>query len=301
MKRMAWLICLIGWFMSTSNITAQPALTAYFEVKNTRPRIGEPIEAVLVIEYSDQIEVLQRPILPKEWGIFSVIDIQERQITTANGRILERQSFTVVAWQTGDHALPKSEILYRVIGTADLQTYTLPDVFLSIPSVLLEDSLTLRPDEAPITIPFLPIWAFFTAISLVLGILIGIYQLWRYYARQNTHQAEAPNPQDIFLEELKSLQTATTNTMRYTLLSHILRNYLRARYGILAHEMTDQELLYALKTDGRVTSYQLTSLAEILEHLAMGRFSTLAVSHPPEHLIRMAEAWVQNVSPEVLS
>jgi hypothetical protein len=298
MKQVIMALCLMGCLLWSVGIHAQEALTAYFEIPNPRPRIGEPIEGVLVISYSDQIEVLQRPELPTRWGIFEIVQTGERETTTANGRIIERQPFTLVAWQTGDHALPFSEVIYRPIGTTDLRRYRLPDIFFSIPSVLTEESLTIRTDEAPISIPFLPVWAFFVAISLVGVISIGIFSLWRYYVRQNAMQTLVENPQDIFLADLNRLQAVSDDTMRYALLSHILRQYLRARYGILAHEMTNDEIIQRLKTDGRVTSYQIASLTEIFEHLTVGKFSTLQISHLPERLIRMTEAWVQNVHSE---
>ena len=298
MKQVIVALCLIMWVLWSVGIQAQETLSAYFEIPNPRPRIGEPIEGILVINYSDQIEVLQRPELPTRWSIFEVVQTGERQTSTDNGRVIERQTFTLVAWQTGDHALPFSEVIYRPIGTTDLRRYTLPDVFFSIPSVLTEDSLTIRTDEAPIAISFLPVWAFFVAMSLIGVISIGIFSLWRYYANQNAIQTLVENPQDTFLAELKALQSASSDDMRYVLLSHILRQYLRARYGILAHEMTNDEIIQRLKTDGRVTSYQIVSLIEILEHLTIGKFSTLQISHPPERLTRMTEAWVQNVHSE---
>ncbi|MCU0480263.1 MAG: hypothetical protein MUE54_03525 [Anaerolineae bacterium] len=291
MKLSTMLIIGILWLLGSSPLYAQPTLAASLAVSNSRPLIGEPIEVTVTIIYDVQIQVLQRPQFPKEWGIFEVINIGERFTTSENGRTVERQMITLVAWQTGDHALPKMEILYRVEGTSDLQTYTLPDTFLSIPSVLTEDSLTIQPNEPPISISFLPIWVFFIGISIVTILSVGIIELLRYYARQNVIQTHLPDPQALFLSQLDAIHDNPT----YETLSHLLRTYLQGRYGILAHDMTDTEILDHLKADGRVMSYQLASLSELLEHLTVGKFSTMPIAHPPQKILKMAQAWVQNI------
>lgn len=294
MKHWIWFIIGILGLFGFVPAYAQPTLTASLAVSNSRPLIGEPIEVTLTIIYDVQIQVLQRPQMGKEWGIFEVINVGEFTTTSENGRTVERQIFTIVAWQIGDHSLPQADILYRIEGTSDLQTYTIPDTFLSIPSVLTQDSLTLKENELPITIPFLPVWAFFILISIVVGVLVGLFELMRYYARQNAIQTNLPNPQTIFLSQSANMGDNPT----YDGISEILRAYLHMRYGILAHDMTDTEILTRLQSDGRVASYQLASLGELLEHLTVGKFSTTAIGYSPQQLLKLAEAWVQNILTE---
>lgn len=290
MKRIIGLLCLFMWIWG-NNAQAQPILSAYIEIDNPRPKLGEPFQATLVIRYDERIEVLQRPPLSGEWGIFEILKTNERQTTSNDGQVVEQQSFTLVAWQTGDYSLPKSEILYRVRGTSDLTRYTLPDVFLSIPSMLQPDSLTLRPDEAPIMFPLLPTWAIFIITSLIIIVIVSFYELLRYYARQNIPIITPPDPQTRLLEALEYHRT----NPNYADISDTLRHYLHGRYGIMAQEMTDQEIISRLKTDGRLASYQLAKLSEILDHLTVGKFSTTNIAHPPEKLIPMIKAWAQNV------
>jgi hypothetical protein len=274
-----------------NNAQAQPMLSAYIEIDNPRPKLGEPFQATLVIRYDERIEVLQRPPLSGEWGIFEILKADERKTTSNDGQVVEQQSFTLVAWQTGDHSLPKSEILYRVRGTSDLTRYTLPDIFLSIPSMLQPDVLTLRPDEAPIMFSFLPTWAVFIITSLIIIAIISFYELLRYHARQNAHIIISPDPQTRLLEALEYHRTDPN----YTNISDTLRDYLHQRYGIMAQEMTDQEIIARLKSDGRLASYQLAKLSEILEHITVGKFSTTTIAYSPEKLILMIKAWAQNV------
>lgn len=279
------------WVSSWGIIHAQARLTASIQIDNPRPKIGEPFNGTLIIEYDEAIEVLQRPPLSGEWGIFEIISADDIEITTANGRITERRNFILVVWQTGDHNLPPSEILYRVRGTSDLERYTLPDVFLSIPSVLDETSLSLKPNEAPITIPFPPTWVILIGISLIIILFLGLYELLRYYARQNATIITIADPQILLLDALRQHQADP----QYDAISYTLRAYLRGRYGILAHDMTDQEIIATLKTDGRLASYEIASLSEILEHLSVGKFSTTKIGHPPEKVLNMIENWAKNV------
>ena len=291
MNTRIWLIIGILWLLSISPLSAQSPLTASFAVSNSRPLIGEPIEVTLTINYDVQIQVLQRPQIAKEWGIFEVTDAGEWVTRSENGRTVERQILTMVAWQIGDYALPKASILYRVKGTSDLQTYTIPDTFLSIPSILTEDSLTLKENEPPIAISFLPTWVFAVGISIVIIIVMGAIELLSYYARQNSEQTHLPDPQAEFLLQLDTIR----DTPSYEKISQILRTYLYMRYGILAYDMTDNEILNRLRSDGRLASYQLTSLAEILEHLTIGKFSTMQIAYSPQKLMSMAQTWVQNI------
>mgnify|MGYP001344829961 FL=1 len=291
MKTRIWLIIGILWLLGISPLDAQQPLTASFAVSNSRPLIGEPIEVTLTIIYDMQIQVLQRPQITKEWGIFEVIETGQLVTTSENGRTIERQVFMMVGWQTGDYALPKANILYRVEGTTDLKTYIIPDIFLSIPSILTEDSLVLKENEPPITIPFLPIWLFFVGISIMTMIVMGAIELLSYHARQNAIQTNFPDPQTEFLLQLDTIH----DTPSYEKISQILRTYLQMRYCISAHDMTDIEILTRLQSDGRVASYQLTALAEILEQLTVGKFSTIQIAYPPQKLLSITQAWVQNI------
>lgn len=285
------LIVLWIWVSSWGIIHAQPSLTASIQIDNPRPKIGEPFNGTMIIEYDEALEVLQRPPLSGKWGIFEIVSMSELERTSTNGQITERRNFILVAWQTGDHTLPASEILYRVRGTSDLQRYTLPDVFLSIPSILDEASLSLKPDESPITIPFLPTWLIAIGISLIVIVFLGVYELLRYYARQNATHTPIIDPQILLFDALRQHQTDP----QYEAMSYTLRAYLNGRYGISAHDMTDQEIITTLKADGRLASYQLATLSEILEHLSVGKFSTTKIGHPPEKVLNMIENWAKNV------
>ncbi|MCL4253954.1 MAG: hypothetical protein KJ043_09255 [Anaerolineae bacterium] len=279
------------WVSSWGIIHAQARLTASIQIDNPRPKIGEPINGTMIIEYDEALEVLQRPPLSGEWGIFEITSVSELERTSVNGRITERQSFVLVAWQTGDHTLPLSEILYRVRGTSDLERYTLPDVFLSIPSVLDEASLSLKPDENPITMPFLPTWLIAIGISLIVIVFLGLYELLRYYARQNATHTPIIDPQILLFDALRQHQTDP----QYDAMSYTLRAYLNGRYGISAHDMTDQEIITTLKADGRLASYQLATLSEILEQLSVGKFSTTQIGYSPEKVLKMIEGWAKNI------
>ncbi len=291
MRRLLIFIILWIWVSSIGIIHAQPTLTSFIQIDNPRPKIGEPINGTLIIEYDEAIEVLQRPALSGEWGIFEVISTDELERTSANGRIIEQQSFILVAWQIGDHSLPPSEILYRVRGTSDLARYTLPDVFLSIPSMLDETSLSLKPDESPITMPFLPTWAIFIGITLIVIVLLGLYEILHYYARQHVTITPIADPQILLFDALRQHQS----NPQYDALSYTLRAYLNGRYGISAHDMTDQEIITMLKGDGRLASYQLATLSEILEHLSIGKFATTPIGYPPEKVLEMIKNWAKNI------
>lgn len=291
MRYLIGLIVLWIGLLSWGVAYAQPTLTAFIQIDNPRPKIGEPINGTLIIEYDEAIEVLQRPLLSGEWGIFEILSADDIQITSVNGRIIERQSFILVVWQTGDHNLPPSEILYRVRSTSNLERYTLPDVFLSIPSILDETSLTPKPNEAPITISFLPTWVIFIGVSLIIILFLGLYELLRYYARQNVTTTVITDSQILLFDALRQYQTDP----QYEAMSYTLRTYLNGRYGISAYDMTDHEIIATLKADGRLASYQVANLSEILEHLSVAKFSTTKIGYPPEQVLKMIENWAKNV------
>lgn len=292
MARWLWWIGLFGLSMGViGHLSAQTTLDAYFEVTNTRPHIGEPVDLFLIISYTEDIQILQRPRLSGQWGIFQILEQGEREIINTGERIVEKQYIRLVAWQTGDHALPTSHIVYRIGGRAEIITYQIPSTFFSIPSILQDDAIALRPYEAAIVLPYLPAWAFMLGISIITGIFIGIAQLFIYYRKQQISIKTMPSPYTIFLKNLAELkQTPDALT-----LSNALRDYLRAEFSIDSNTMTNAEIITGLKHNKRLYPHQIDGLAEILEHLTLHKFADALVGYPPQRLVSMTHTWLKSV------
>lgn len=149
------------------------------------------------------------------------------------------------------------------------------------------ESLTIHPDEQPITLPsrwydVVPdwwIWVVFGLIVVALGIII-----WMLYKKNGPAifvPRKQPTPYDIAvrrLEELKRrrlIEKGQTKTY-YTQLIDILRIYLDGRFGINAMEMTSKQILQKLRENQETH----LSSSQIEEVLRLADFVKFAAANP---------------------
>lgn len=123
-----------------------------------------------------------------------------------------------------------------------------------IPQLLLQTPLTkqsLRDIKPPFEVPQNPL------SYLLLGVIIIVVVvcvIWIYIRKrrqiepiQTTEVAVTRPPHEIALEQLETLETSSYDMETYhTLISYVIREYIAARYGIPALELTTSSLLHQM-------------------------------------------------------
>lgn len=285
-------------------------INAVFFADNLTPLVGVPVELELVVEAPPGVEIVEWPAFPEDWPPFMVREAGP--VTTAereDGGMVQRQALTVILWEPGDRRTPDVFIGYRA-DMLDDDIYRIParPLFFTVPSVLETTDLNvldIQPARSPLGLFYVPPWVVALVIVSVMG--KGWY-VWRWRQRRQALIAarrareSEPGPGEVTLAALLALPDETSDAREvYARVADALRDYLRARFGIPAPDMTTVEIRAALAGTPDVEPAQADEALRLLEQADLVKFAEVA---PGERSARRAVAaaarWVQSVEPGLL-
>ncbi len=179
-------------------------------------------------------------------------------IKAANGMIRLKQDILVTSFDSGRHVLPPIRFPFVADGHAD--TIATRPIYLDVLTMPLDTTQNIA-DIKPIykmPISWADIWPWLLRFGLLLlGAVIiafGIYAFIRW--RNNKPIFSVPKPVEpphiIALRDLDKLrgeklwQNNRTKDY-YTRLSDVVRTYIEGRFGVMAMEMTSDEILSGLR------------------------------------------------------
>jgi hypothetical protein len=190
-------------------------------------------------------------------GPFEVVggDPELEETDLGDGRVRRTFSLKVAAYEPGDLMIPPIPVTYIGAGGHVLARSTSP-VAVKISSLLAnEPDPKLKDPAPPVTVYKEDLTLLYVAAGIVavaLGALLALTIRRRLRNRAAFRPAPPPRPaHEVALEKLdqlarSGLQNGTELKGFYFQLSDIVREYLGARYGFLALEMTTEELTQEL-------------------------------------------------------
>jgi hypothetical protein len=241
-----------------------------------------------------------------ELGPFEVVGGSDPQLVEkdlGDGRISRSFLVKVAAYETGELRIPAIAVTYLGRDGRVLEQRT-EEVPVKITSLIAnEPDAKLKDLAGPVTVMERDLTVAYVAGGLVaagVGALLALVIRRRLRAAAARRPALPPRPpHEIALEKLDQL--AKTGFVEgadlqglYFQLSEVLRGYLGARYGVLALEMTSEELIEALRRRGP----RGMVVSEIAGWLSSSDLVKFAKLHPPaaeargalEAAIRIVEA-----------
>ena len=275
------ILLLIAVFFS---VTA-PAQQTRSEVKaivkadTIHRQIGQQVVLTINVQAPDSKKIVW-PILPDSLGKIEII--QRSIVDTARGKEKNWKSYsqklTITSFDTGYITFPK--IPFRSGSGKDTTIIFSDSLLLQYASVPVDTTKAIKDIKgimaAPLTVGEMTPW--------ILGVMIlGAMAIITYtiYLRRKSHKPLIlfkPKPElpahILALEALNHLKDeALWKRGRfkeyYTGLTDILRNYFERRYGVMAQEMTSDEIIEALKihsTDGLLNKMKtLFSTADLVK------------------------------------
>lgn len=210
-------------------------------------------------------------------------------VSQVGGKALYENTFTLKFWDPGDNVILLPPVLYIDTDGTQQQQYDGGQAIVNIaPPAGLEnvsqDSLKVAPIKAILTEP-LNVSDFFLPIAIILGIglLVGLYFLYRKYASKEEEVIVAPEPEVIIPAHVKALNSLTSlrdqqlwqqgKVKEYqSELTHIIRAYLEDRYDVPALENTTHEIVKSLQSQNLMTG-NIESLKRILQVADLVKFA----------------------------
>ena len=260
----------------TPTVTAP--VTIHASVDRKEITIGDPIRYTVEVSAAADTEILI-PVLSGTVGDFSISDFGESPPRKDNGRVVASRWYTLTTFEAGDHLIPAPQVMYRLPGE-DLQKAQGDEVLVGVASLLAKDpkATDIRDIKPPEEVPFdwRP-YGMAAAAVLVVGLLgVAFFYLLNRPRRQRVLPPRPPH--EIALTALNRLRSQGLIEQGqfeqyYVQLSSIVRHYLEDRFRIRAPEMTTEEFLSKLATDGQLIAPHRRLLAEFLSQADLVKFA----------------------------
>ncbi len=254
------------WFIAASillllplgGVSAQEAIRILsHDFDSDDVTIGDPVRLRLRIESDENLNIYLDPIDRSEQEHLEFDKPQVERIKSESpltGKAHYEVTYPLRAFAIGQHTLPPITIKYtRTDGdSGSIQT---PTYLFEVRAVKLPSDTELKGIKGPWSVP--PNWLFYILAALLVVVVIGVivFLYFRRRAKPVDLQPEALShrqPYEIAYEQLNRIEGmnwVAQGEMKiyHTEISHVIRQYIAARYHVPALELTTQELLDRLQ------------------------------------------------------
>jgi hypothetical protein len=270
------------WLLAAAAVAEEPPplVTVHAVATPDSATIGTRIRYEMTVSAPPGIEiVVAQP--AERIGDLDIVDFGTAPpAPTADGRVVFKRWWQLVAWTPGHHLLPSPPVRYRPPG-GELADAPRDDVGVTIESVLARapegaELREVKPAE-PIPVDWRPYYWLGGAILALLALATLAHRLLTRPRR--AARAAPPPPPDVVataaLDALRAQALVERGLFKdfYSALTDIVRRYLEDRFQVRAPEMTTEEFLVATARDGRLAPPHRRLLGEFLTESDLVKFA----------------------------
>ncbi len=257
--------------------------------------IGDPVQLRIRIEADENLHIYLDPINDSEHEHLEVDKPQVKRIKaedTPTGKAHYEVTYPLRAYAIGVHTLPSITIEYTDTdgNSGSIQT---PAYLFEVRAVKPPSATEIKEIKDPLPVP--PNWFLYilALCLLIMAIILLVFFYVRRRAKSIDLQPEVipqRQPHETAYEHLKRIEgmnLVAQGEMKiyYTEISHVIRQYIAARYHIPALEMTTQELLDRLRPE----NIPIELVSHFLTNCDLVKFARYSPMKPEAHE-RMEEA-----------
>ena len=245
--------------------------------------LGRPIALEITADAPRDTELFA-PVRPAT-GTFRLLDAPPGVRKVEAGRVRETYRFVLVPMRLGVEKIPAIEVPWRPVGASEGGSTSTPVLPVRVRGQLDNEQdpalAAPPPPEAVITTDWVLVWGLSVAAALVFAALMTLLVLRALEQRFRTLDPPAPPrpANELAHERLDALDALGPETLdgalRLARTIDVLRDYLGARYGFDALEMTSRELLEALATCDlkSVSRFEIESLLDYADLVKFARIT----------------------------
>lgn len=223
------------------------------------------------------------------WGdtLSSAIEIvstgQPEEVSSGKNTQSSRQTLQITSFDSGFYYIPAQKIQFSVgTDTSKFEALTNP-LMLQVNSVSVDTTLAFKPIKGPVKLPvtFTEVLPWLIGI---LGIALLVFLVMKYFVNRSSRLrniVESPKPlippyvtAMNELEQLRHQKLWQSGRVKeyYTILADIVRVYIEHQFGVMAVEMTTDEIMKGIKPLG-INSDAVSKLAQSLELSDLVKFA----------------------------
>ena len=248
------------WLSSLGRVSAQEAVRILsHDFDPDHITVGDPVQLHLRIEADENLHIYLNPIDLSEHEHLEVNKPQVKRIESespSTGKTHYEVTYPIRAFAIGEHTLPPITIKYTDADGNSGSVQTSAYLF-EVQSVKSPSDTEMKEIKGPWSVP--PNWLLYILVALLMIVVIAviIFLYLRRRAKPMDLQPEAVlqrQPHEIAYEQLNriaGMNWVAQGEMKvyHTEISHVVRQYIAARYHIPALELTTQELLDRLQSE----------------------------------------------------
>lgn len=238
-----------------------------------------------------------------------VVSIAKRDTVFEGERLLCSQQLTITSFDSGYFVIPP--FVFSSLEDSGIVYETEP-LLLRVESFEVDTTLAIKDIKEPMGAPltFAEVWPYVLGGVLVLSLLVLGILYWKKWRKQPVarifSKPEKP-PHAIAIYKLKELETKKLWQQDkakdyHTFLTSIVREYLEARYGIIALELTTDEIIQSFAGLGITTpsSELLRQMLGLADMVKFAKAKPLANEHTlsMEHAYEFIQAGIPPIDKE---
>ena len=223
------------------------------------------------------------------WGdtLVSALEIvnttEPEQVSSGKNTQSSRQTLQITSFDSGFYYIPAQKIQFSVgTDTSKFEALTNP-LMLQVNSVSVDTTLAFKPIKGPVKLPI----TFAEILPWIIGILgmaLLVFLVMKYFVNRSSRLrniVESPKPlippyvtAMNELEQLRHQKLWQSGRVKeyYTILADIVRVYIEHQFGVMAVEMTTDEIMKGIKPLG-INNDAVSKLAQSLELSDLVKFA----------------------------
>ncbi len=244
-------------FAVNTSILLSQDVSVIASADSTHITMGDWLNLTVQVRHADSVNILWSE-FKDTLGIFEIVRLDTLPRVGASGMVADGRKVTLSAYDSGSFVIPPILIAY-VHPPDTTRHYVQSDpITIQVSSVEVDTSKAIKDIKPPLSVPLT--WkeiALYAGIILAIAALIyGGYYFYRKRKRKAGEIVEEDAPKIpphiqamIRLKELKEKRVWQQGDVKafYSEATEIIRQYFEGRYGIMALELTSDEVFAQLR------------------------------------------------------
>jgi len=242
----------------TGNVFSQKVI-ATAKLDSNKIFIGDQVKLKIQISYPAKT-IISWPDI-KDTLTKHIEVVQKSKIDTLNKDVknfILNQSYTITSFDSGSFYIPQISFKYKNPGDTGYFEALTDSLLLNVNTIAVDTTKAIKDIKGPLSVP----WTFMEILPYLIGIVLLAAIIWFviYYIRKRRRgealidfsKPKLPPHEEALkaLEALRNKKLWQNNKVKeyYTELTEIIRIYIERRFGIIAMEMTTDEIAASFKT-----------------------------------------------------
>ncbi len=226
-------------------------------VDSTHIRMGNWLNLTVQVRHADSVNI-QWSAIKDTLGVFEIVRLDTLPPAAEGSSVTDGRRITLSAYDSGSFVIPPIVVVYVRAGDTTQRFVRTDPLTIQVSSVEVDTSKAIKDIKPPLSVPLT--WKEIALYSgIVLAVAALIYGGYYFYRKRKKDageivEEEAPKiaPHILAMTRLKDLKEKRVwqqgNVKEfYSEATEIVRQYFEGRYGIMALELTSDEVFLQLR------------------------------------------------------